>query len=210
MFTDLKRALSEFHRVLKPDGQLYVCLNGDGWYKYYIEERLGAAFFAENALYFTYFRRAIQSGLKGNRRTQINPPDAWHFGLIHKLIFRLKRNLSSAFCFNPSWQEKMNSDPSWRTLINTVIQNLGEQYVSQLYRDIYFLDNVAVRKIFNNGLAYNPDEVEKTVKEIGFSDFKWDEENQLIINTNAPETEKKYIGSYKEQLAVWEFFSRKP
>lgn len=32
-------ALQEFQRVLKPDGEAYICLNADGWYQYLIDVR---------------------------------------------------------------------------------------------------------------------------------------------------------------------------
>lgn len=36
---DIRASLEEFHRTLRDNGQLYVCLNGDGWYEYLIDER---------------------------------------------------------------------------------------------------------------------------------------------------------------------------
>jgi SAM-dependent methyltransferase len=35
-FTDYKKAIKEFYRVLKPGGKLYICSNGLGWYLYNI------------------------------------------------------------------------------------------------------------------------------------------------------------------------------
>lgn len=32
LFTDFRRSLSQFYRVLKPKGKIYVCTNGIGWY----------------------------------------------------------------------------------------------------------------------------------------------------------------------------------
>lgn len=38
-FTNPSRTLKELHRVLKPQGQLYICTNGWGWYLYNFLER---------------------------------------------------------------------------------------------------------------------------------------------------------------------------
>ncbi|MBU1121518.1 MAG: class I SAM-dependent methyltransferase [Candidatus Omnitrophica bacterium] len=38
-YTDFRKTLKEFHRVLKPDGKLYFSTNGLGWYIYNIIER---------------------------------------------------------------------------------------------------------------------------------------------------------------------------
>lgn len=37
--TSFRRSLSEFARVLKKGGRAYICINGDGWYEYLIDER---------------------------------------------------------------------------------------------------------------------------------------------------------------------------
>lgn len=37
--TDIRASLEEFQRTLRDNGQLYVCLNGDGWYEYLVDER---------------------------------------------------------------------------------------------------------------------------------------------------------------------------
>jgi ubiquinone/menaquinone biosynthesis C-methylase UbiE len=38
-FTDYRKSLAEFHRILKPGGKLYVCSNGLGWYLHNLLER---------------------------------------------------------------------------------------------------------------------------------------------------------------------------
>lgn len=37
--TSFRRSLNEFFRVLKQGGRAYICINGDGWYEYLIDER---------------------------------------------------------------------------------------------------------------------------------------------------------------------------
>ena len=36
---NIRRSLEEFSRVLKPGGVAYICVNGDGWYEFLIDER---------------------------------------------------------------------------------------------------------------------------------------------------------------------------
>lgn len=88
MFTRVEQVLAEFHRVLRPGGRVYLCLNADGWSRHLAEgaaaplrpadgraglttplrqakERPGAT--GPNAglatLYTTYWHRAIHKGL---------------------------------------------------------------------------------------------------------------------------------------------------
>jgi SAM-dependent methyltransferase len=37
--TAVRKSLTEFRRVLAPEGRAYICLNGDGWYEYLCDDR---------------------------------------------------------------------------------------------------------------------------------------------------------------------------
>ncbi|MCS6980533.1 MAG: hypothetical protein NZM15_10605, partial [Flavobacteriales bacterium] len=37
-FSDFRKSVREFHRILKPGGRVYICTNGVGWYYYNLIE----------------------------------------------------------------------------------------------------------------------------------------------------------------------------
>ena len=67
MFTQIDVVLTEFFRVLKPKGRVYLCLNADGWSKYLIYERgkqnESIRLSGQETLYNTYLRRALRRGI---------------------------------------------------------------------------------------------------------------------------------------------------
>ncbi|TMJ11476.1 MAG: class I SAM-dependent methyltransferase [Alphaproteobacteria bacterium] len=70
-YTDHRRALAEFARVLRPDGRLYVCGNGLGWYLHnLIDGHNGSAFFDPRAM----AAQALADTLAGRTGRQIVIP----------------------------------------------------------------------------------------------------------------------------------------
>ncbi len=118
MFTRVERTLAEFHRVLRPGGRLYLCLNADGWSRHLAERTAsrprsaekragikvsvrqageGPGATAPNAglatLYTTYWNRAIQQGL---RDALVEGAKDYPEGLLpweERLLFKIRRRI---------------------------------------------------------------------------------------------------------------------
>ncbi|MCL1864053.1 MAG: class I SAM-dependent methyltransferase [Defluviitaleaceae bacterium] len=65
MYCNVPDVLSEFFRVLKPSGRVYLCLNNDGYYHYLINERgkreKDQEEYGKKTLYNTYIKRFMQN-----------------------------------------------------------------------------------------------------------------------------------------------------
>lgn len=111
MFTSIKASLSEMFRILKPGGQAYICLNGDGWYEYACDVRfkddselklahcqpLWHAWYARvgeanaflSSLQSRKVRRYIHAKTFGNKEA---------YELISAILPQHPKDLSNAFC----------------------------------------------------------------------------------------------------------------
>jgi ubiquinone/menaquinone biosynthesis C-methylase UbiE len=216
MFTDVKKTLSEFYRVLQPGGRLYACLNGDGWNHYLIEERgkqdKNVRTAGQNTLYNTFWRRTnhleqIQKGYRLMQEVLERLRLKWVFNKLVQLdkklggFFRIKEIIAKMLlCM--SYETK--------SFLDMVQSKWDVEFTRRLLDDTWALANGArsgVQKI--NSESFRPDEFEILIKEAGFGDFQWDVEGGIKCNWLVP-ADSKYIGYFKDDLAVWECLFTKP
>lgn len=219
MFTNVATTLAEFQRVLKPNGRLYVCLNGDGWSRYLIVERgtsdpkaLAAGC---GTLYNTYWRRALAAGFQDTlvrtaRQLRSMMPEwraRWRFGPNYRaeLTQRQQRNVVEM------GRRCLLATSAGENLIRQVEIGCGADFVNTLCVDAWMVGaelGTPTKRIPSE--AYLPEEVAMLVKSAGFSDFQWSIENGLVCDWLKPVTTAKYLPMFREELTVWEMLATKP
>lgn len=201
MFTDIRKTLQEFFRVLEPGGRVYLCLNGEGWSRYLINEmgknNPAVKEAGRKTLYDTFWGRALKDGIVEDLRKD------------YTLV-------CNAFGHKVEYDEKLCSDtlinrPTGQKLLNHVIADCGEEYRAILLQDVADIINEKIDSpLLYPTRAYMPDELERIVKEAGFSDFQWAVESGLVCNWLVPPCEPKYQGHYGQDISVWECMFTKP
>jgi ubiquinone/menaquinone biosynthesis C-methylase UbiE len=213
MFTDVAAVLREFHRVLKPGGRMYLCLNAEGWSRHLAEEASKNDPKLRKVGFQTLLDTAVQ---------RLTTPTALEllreaYSNALPIETRAGRRLRFLLMHSPR--------RAWRWLIR---QLLG------VTRQVYYVDYLAahcgqewaaraldtIAGILLNGdpvpsravtRAYTPEEINLMCSEAGFVDFEWDSEAGLLCDLNDEvRVEPRYIGRYSNELAVWECLAVKP
>jgi len=198
MFTNLPRVLAEFHRVLKPGGRVYVCLNADGWNHYLLEERgkdnPALREQARQILYSTYWMRHGRQLAEAYRNESPTSPN-WMRLLYRALPRRLLLKLYPPAAY-----------PSRKLFLA-----LGGNIERQLGRDIGRLVRGASPEALplSKSRAYMPADMVPQLEAAGFTNFCWGHEGRLLfaLEHKAPPIYDSY---YKGRLNVWEFCAVKP
>ncbi len=229
MLTYVERTLAELHRVLRPGGRLYLCLNADGW-SHLLAER-GDRSSAQTAdgsvnpglatLYTTYWRRALRQGLKDalDEGAKDYPEGLlpWEDRLLFKVQRRLRRwfRRSMAVLGGQDWKRSLARDALCRSsvgreLFRRVRGFCGEGFVPLLLDDVaVFLETGTPPLRFGPTRAVRPEEMRELATAIGFADFQWSVEAGLACDWTCA-VEPKYDGYYKDHLSVWECLLVKP
>ena len=200
MVTRLEPVLREFHRVLRPGGRVYACLNADGWSRYLAEEkgqkdpdvrRAGLS-----TLYTTYWQRALKQGLReAVAEAAIDYPEgllAWENRLLFKVERRLVRigRRWMATLGGIDWQRSVARDclcgsGVGRELLRRVQGFCGEDFVPLLLDDVSALLNGQSHEVssrFGPTRAYRPEELAEIAGAAGFADFQWATEGGLVCD----------------------------
>lgn len=220
MFTDVERTLSEFFRVTRQGGRIYVCLNADGWSRYLIEERGRGDDQARRAalttLYSTYWHRAIRHGLISSLQKKVGILQSVTGPVpLIDLFFRLLRWCEQKFLWK-QWTRKIASfllfhSQSGMELWDAVNRYCGEQFTQTLLDDVWaILSGSRGRPPCGTARAYLPGEFEPLVLASGFTDFQWSVEAGLMCDWLQAQITPKYAGTFDEELAVWECLFVKP
>ena len=226
MSTDVEKALNEFHRVLRPGGRVYICLNADGWSRYLDEERgksdENVRQAARRTLYTTYWKRALERGLADAQTLSVHEHSG---GLKVSKDWTAQNDPSGPVSQVPQLASGVESvDPkriaAWnyllcrydvcRELLPLVYERCGQDFLPLLLDDAWaLLDGQSIACRFGPTRAYQPVEFEAIVRRAGFTEFQWAEEGRLACDWR-PQAEPRYAGRYRDELAVWECVCVKP
>ncbi len=194
MFTDTRRSLAQFYRLLKPGGKAYLCLNGDGWNYHLIRERgkenAAVRAMGQEVMYSTFWHRALSYGLGKNlvcaRGSSCDITDAIVMQSLHAI-------------------------PEGRDLVGKVRRCCGRDFERRLIEDATsIIKGQAAVPTLGVTRAFLPDEVESLTRSIGFVNFRWAVENHLVTDESRPAVPDRYLGEYDGVLAVWECMFAKP
>jgi SAM-dependent methyltransferase len=156
MFTHVEQTLAEFHRVLRPGGRAYLCLNADGWSRHLANsplpqagEGLGVRGFnaGQTTLYTTYWQRAIKQGL---REALVEAAKDYPEGLLpweERVLFKVQRRLvrigrrTMAILGGIDWRRSVARNTLCRSsvgreLLRRVRGFCGEDFVPLLLDDV--------------------------------------------------------------------------
>lgn len=188
MFTDTPRSLAMFYRLLKPGGNAYLCLNGDGWNYHLIRERgkdnAAVRAMGQEVLYTTYWHRALGQAL-GQKLSGVRESP----GEITDAIV----------------MQSLQSIPEGRDLVEMVRRYCGLDFERRLIEGAAsMIRGQAAVPSLSITRAFLPDEMECLTRKIGFVNFKWAVENHLAVNKRSPAVPDRYFGVYDGALAVWE------
>jgi len=230
-----REALAEFHRILKPGGVVYVCLNGLGWFHYLRDERgrddAGTAEMGRAGTYNTLVRGLPAHELEAIRSYGRHgpPPSRERSALEEQLTVRLLRRLPLlADSRNPvlarrlasgilkRWADYLSPPGMPRCALHSVAgvvdRECGGFYTVQLALDVQQLA-AGERTDFSHataGRGYATDEIWDLCRSVGLIDFQWACEGLLAGALATDPPEPIHDGYFQGHLKVWEFFAFKP
>ena len=205
MFTDMMQTINEFHRVLAPEGKLYVCLNGDGWNWKMLDERC-----------------------EGNPTLRRDFEKALYTSLVQRYMPSLQRIAaepsSRALLIALRHMEKVELSP--QTLANALgaimqlrlpelvesVEKISPEFRGILLADFFtfLLQGRWPTRLLGKTRGYLPEDVEPLLEAAGFCHWAWASEAQLYCLESLSEATPRYEGMYGGYPAVWEFVARKP
>ena len=215
MFTDVRKVLGEFCRVLRPGGRVYVCLNGDGWSRYLVEERSlrepAVRRAGESTLYSTYWARALEKGLVATLRAGL---DIW-VGSPPWTLYRFLCKAAARFRLRAVRRSiarlLLSFTPAGRELLDEVAKRCGPELEATLLDDAFaILEGRDAPPSCGVTRAYLPRELEARAAAAGFVDFQWSIEAGLVCDWLAPAVEPRFPGYFAGDLSVWECLLAKP
>ncbi len=225
MFTRVEQVLGEFHRVLRPGGRAYLCLNADGWSRYLAQEKgesdPGVRNAGRTTLYTTYWHRAVKQGL---RDALVEGAKDYPEGLLpweERFLFKVQRRIARiarrwmAALGGIEWKRSVARDALCRSsvgreLLRRVRGFCGADFVPLLLDDVSaLLESPTVPCRFGPTRALRPEEVAELAAQAGFVDFQWSVEAGLTCDWMKPAT-PKYPGYYGDDLCVWECLLTRP
>lgn len=231
-------ALTEFRRVLRPGGTLYVCLNGPGWSRYVVGEKgrndPQIAERGRSGIYNSIVAtipgdeisavRSVMNGSDGGSRTKVMrlvaPGRGWEYLLGNAL--RLGARLNSRFApllaaqYVHWWCRRIQPQPgkfaALKIAADSVKGELDPRWLVRFGIDVWKLarDGTAQFSHADAGRDYAPDEVEIRCSQAGFVDFQWAAEGHLLGVASWKPVPPLYPADYRGQLMIWEFFAFKP
>ncbi len=245
-YLSLKSVLKEFHRVLKPGGLVYICLNGKGW-SYYLRDEYSKKSRNNRVIGMRSLYKNICHSHHSNINKQLSEFVARYScdSQFKKLIAnRLELNIEEIDSLIEKLLKPVDMEditlpasikgqgvPQLAGLIDRLLSTIysedqislaetldiiktecDEEFVKVYGQDLLNLFS-GLKSTFSyttSGQEYNPTEVENIINEIGFNDFCWAGESELLgknaIDCNC---EPVFISKYSNELAVWEFLSTK-
>ena len=214
MFTDVPAVLREFHRVLAPGGRVYVCLNGDGWSHFLMEDRGPSEpkvlEMARQTLYNTYWRRALAAGLA----TELTAVVANMGGLrdeLAKLWWRRARSASGPAVDRIIVRRALMSIQRGHELLTDVETHCGPELSAALLDQALALATTsAIPQPSLRSIAFLPEELQAVSAAAGLTHFQWSVEAGLVCDWLRPQPRSRYEGYYKGHLSVWEALMIKP
>lgn len=197
--TPIDLALKEFKRIVKPGGEIFVCLNAPGWAYYLassedeIRSNLG-----KKGIY-VHFRNQLQSIVDALRNSGASPE-------LEKAVQSgdAIQALASAFGNNVPVSE----------IADRIRADCGADFAKKLNAEFTAIINGAqdgFQPLTGYPATYTPEEVEAHAESLGFQGFQWAEEGRLLRASSPKDVTPIYKGLFEEKLANWEFVvKRKP
>jgi ubiquinone/menaquinone biosynthesis C-methylase UbiE len=218
MFCDVQQVLAEFYRVTRPGGRVYLCLNGDGWSRYLIEDRGRSDPQARAAglrtLYSTYWHRAVAQGVLQSLKEKQNLVSALITRPVSALVVAALQSARRLGWKRPAREAAgflLTHSRGGTELRDAVRSHCGDECSGTLLDDVWeLLSGVRSQLPAEVARAYLPNEFGPLAEAAGFADFQWSVEGGLVCDWVQTAPTPKYIGTFDNVAAVWEALLVKP
>jgi len=198
--TPLKVALEEFRRVVKPGGEIFVCLNAPGWAHYLASAEAEArSNLGKKGLYANLRKRLadVPAQLAADPKKRQAIADEQENG-VDAILSALVRECGA-------------TSPIEQTL-SQMKEDCGDTYLEMLAKEVVDIatgDETEFAKLLGYPSTYTPEETAEMAKDLNLEDFTWAAEGRLVRAENPVEVKPIYAGYFGEQLANWEFVVRR-
>lgn len=199
--TPLDVALKEFRRVVKPGGEIFICLNAPGWAYYLASSDAQARSDLGKKGIYVYLRHALKE------LPELITTDS------KKRQALLDESSEGTRSFLLTAERLFGDQFTIADTITRITEDCGEDYRQR------FADEL--KKIITGELSdfeqlsgypatYDPNDVAPIIDELGLKNFTWAEEGRMIRAEKANEMKPIYAGSFDGLTANWEFIVERP
>jgi len=199
--TPLKDALEEFQRIVKPGGEIYVCLNALGWARYLASSDVET-------------RSALgKKGIYVRLRSQLAQiPELLATDVEKREMINAAAEGGHSAVLS-SVENIFGSEFAVANTFDQVRNECGDDFTEKLadeFRRISSGDLKGFEALSGYPSTYEPDETKQIAEDLGLEEFVWGTEGSIVRAASPVDVKPIYAGVFEGQTANWEFLVRRP
>lgn len=199
--TPVDVALKEFRRIVKPGGEIFVCLNAPGWAHYLASSEAQAR--------SDLGKRGIYAHLRG----KLAEIPVWlEADAVKRQAVQAEsaRGMESVLM---AVEQLFGDRLPVAEVFDQITEHCGPEYRDRLaaeFTKVAAGEHVGFDKLSGYPATHEPDDVAAMAAELGLEDYVWAEEGRIIRAESPAELRPIYAGSFNGMTANWEFIVRRP